>query len=145
MIVSGAHDRSFRGRYYIETGDTLPILTQPGANRRLKLGLLRLQRNVRGSQPTTQEIALFAAMTRIQVIYWGFECPRCLRYARKLFLPESRGQFLCNRCHGLRYLSQTKLDAIQRQADRSWDERARAEGLCNARVVRCLRKAGLIL
>jgi hypothetical protein len=37
-----------------------------------------------------------------------FECPRCDRNYRKLFLAPGKSQFACRRCEGLRYTSQRR-------------------------------------
>jgi hypothetical protein len=100
---------------------------------------------VKQGQPSIQEVTLLAGLTRLDVVFWGFECSRCRRYARKLFLPYGKVLFLCRTCHGLRYLSQAKLDLISRRLDGHWDLHSRAMGLPNEKFYRAVRRAGLCI
>jgi hypothetical protein len=142
-LVSGPHLRPISGRYLVICDDTLPLWQQGVVRHRMKLGKLRLDFTPRGSQPVNQEIELVAGMTRLDVVHWGFRCPKCLRFARKLFLPPSRVHFLCRRCHGLRYISQRKLNAWALAQDAAWDHNAWRLGLPSARLYHKIQTAGL--
>jgi hypothetical protein len=140
-LVAEASRLTLSGRYYVEAGDTLPLLTQSEPRHRMQLGFMRLEYTPHGGQPIVQEISLFAGLTRLEVIFWGFECPRCLRYARKVFLPQSRVHFACRTCHGLRYLSQEKIDAMQRECEADLFDKIPA----NPKMLRYLERAGHFL
>jgi hypothetical protein len=90
-----------------------------------------------------QEIRLLAGLTRLEVIFWAFECPQCHRYSRKLFLPRGKREFLCRRCHKLRYISQDKLGRWAREHDPEWDATARRLGFPSARMYHKIQTAGL--
>ncbi len=109
-VASNFHLRMASGPYLVHCGDTLPLGQQHEFSRPMKLGIVWLDFVVQRSDQACQEIGLFAALTRLDVVFWGFECPGCRRYARKLFLPKGRREFRCRRCHRLRYRSQDKLN-----------------------------------
>jgi hypothetical protein len=90
-----------------------------------------------------QDVALLAGVWGTGVVFWGFTCPQCHRYARKLFLPSGRDAYLCRRCHKLRYISQRKLNSWARQADAAWDASARYLGFPSARMFHKIQTAGI--
>jgi hypothetical protein len=100
---------------------------------------------VKCGEPITQHVQLIAGLTRLDVVFWGFECSRCQRYARKIFLPYGKLLFLCRTCHGLRYLSQAKLDSISRQLYDEWDYNSRVMGLPNQKFYRAVQRAGICI
>jgi hypothetical protein len=108
----------------------------------MRLGSMLLDYTFQGGQPVNLEVGLIAGLTRLDVEFWGFECPRCQRYARKLFLPLGKRLFLCRTCHGLRYISQAKLDAISRSLGDEWDDVHRAMGIPPAKFWRAAQRAG---
>jgi hypothetical protein len=167
VCTFGAAPRGFiDGRLYVDARDTQPLWVQSEPRHRIELGLMILEYTWRGSptitkaiediaatghwgkiilrqgQPITQEISMIAGLTRLDVVFWGFECPRCHRYARKLFLPLYRYLFLCRTCHGLRYTSQAKLDKISRELGDQWGATSRAMGLPDAKFLEAIERAG---
>jgi hypothetical protein len=164
----GAAPRGFiEGRLYVDARDIQSLWVQSEPRHRIELGLMILDYTWRGGppitkdieaiaaseawegkirvqrgQPITQEVRLIAGLTRLDVVYWGFECSRCRRYARKIFLPLGRYLFLCRTCHGLRYISQAKLDKISYELGDRWDANSRAMGLPNEKIFRAIQRAG---
>jgi hypothetical protein len=137
------HYRTASGRYLVHCDDTLPLRWQNEVRHRMRLSTMWLDFTHRGGVQVTQEIGLLAALTRVEVVFWGFACPQCHRYSRKLFLPKGRRAFLCRRCHRLRYISQDKLNRWAREHDPEWDTDARRMGFPSARMYRKIQTAGL--
>lgn len=131
------------GRYLADCHDTLPLRQQNDVKHRMRLGSLRLEYTRDKGPLVFQEIDLLAGLTSIGMIYWGFSCPQCRRYARKLFMPCGRPDFRCRRCYNLRYLSQEKLNAYARRCDEEWSIAHRHLGIPSPKMTRMLQRAGI--
>jgi hypothetical protein len=85
---------------------------------------------------------LIAGLTNLGNVHWGFSCPQCGRYARRLFLPASRSTFKCRDCHRIRYISQDRLDRISKSVGDGWNREERLIGLPSERFWNAMAKAG---
>jgi hypothetical protein len=130
-----------KGTILVSCGDTLPLWQQSPPRHRMELGSALLEYTPRHKEPVRLEITLIAGLTRLDVIFWGFKCPRCHRYCRKLFLPVYRSLFLCRTCHRLRYISQDKLDKMSREVD-DWETHSRLMGVPSPKFWRKMQRAG---
>jgi hypothetical protein len=141
--VIGRHTDLLSGQIVVLCQDTAVLHAQVGVRHRLPLGLATLTFHHRGFGPISQQIVLMAGLTGLtHVVFWGWSCPLCAAYSRKLYLPLTCQRFACRKCLGLRYVSQQRLDALSRREGDDRDREARLAGLPTARMMRALMRAG---
>ena len=143
LVCGGSFSHRIRGKIDVECQDTLVLHQQTGIRHRLELGSARLEYTwIRPGEQVISDIVLVAGMTTLNIIHWGFKCPQCERYRRKLFLPVTRQNFLCRTCHGLRYVSQQRLDRLSVRLGDKWGTQERLMGIPPEKFWQHMQRAG---